>query len=95
MLTIFAWYHSLRSALKSTGFHMDLLPQAVDLLYDADLRETPIDGDLLSSMHILFGHKFFITANAEHYESEYQCFSNTLYLVQSSLSRCCITPKSR
>ena len=63
---------------------MDLLPQAVDLLYDADLRETSIDGDLLSSMHILFGPKFSITATAEHFDSEHQRFSNTLYSVLSS-----------
>ena len=80
----FAWYNSLRSALNSTGFHMDLLPQAVDLLYDADLRETPIDGDLLSSLHILFGPKFSIAATAEHFDSEHQRFSNTLYAVLSS-----------
>ena len=57
----------------------------MDLLYDADLRETPIDGDLLSSMHILFGPKFSVTATAEHFDSEHQHFSNTLlYLVLSS-----------
>ena len=63
---------------------MDLLPQAVDLLYDADLCETPIDGDLLSSLHILFGPKFSIAATAEHFDSEHQRFSNTLYAVLSS-----------
>jgi hypothetical protein len=57
----FAWYNTLRAAFNSTGFHMDLLPKVIDMVYDADLRDSPIDGELLEGMRIKFGPKLGIT----------------------------------
>ena len=80
----FVWYNSLHSALNSTGFYMDLLPQAMDLLYDADLGATPVNGDLLASMHILFGLHFSISATSASFEGEHRRSGNTHYSVLSS-----------
>ena len=80
----FVWYKSLRSALNSTGFHVDLLPQAMDLLHDADLGETPTNGGLVASLHILFGPHFSISATSAYFEGEHHRFGNTLYSVLSS-----------
>mgnify|MGYP001012602895 FL=1 len=33
----FAWYNTLCATFNSTGFHMDLLPKVIDMVYDADL----------------------------------------------------------
>ena len=43
---------------------MDLLPQVMDMVYDADLRDSPIDAELLEGMSIKFGPKLGITATS-------------------------------
>ena len=53
--------------------------QVIDMVYDADLRDSPIDGELLEGMYIKFGPKLGITATSQYFQGEYHRFSNILY----------------
>ena len=46
---------------------MDLLPQVIDMVNDADLQDSPIDGELLEGMHIKFGPKLGIIATSQYF----------------------------
>ena len=49
------------------------------MINDADLRDSPIDGELLEGMRINFGPKLGITATTQYFQGEHGRFSNIIY----------------
>jgi hypothetical protein len=63
----FAFYNNLRAAITASKFSYDLLPAPVDLDYDADLRNTPVDGETMYRDGIVFGPKYTMMATMTYF----------------------------
>ncbi len=73
-----AFYNNLCAAITASKFSYDILPAPVDLDYDADLRNTPVDGDTMFRDRITFGPKYTMMATTLYFQHEHNRLSNLL-----------------